>query len=165
VELQPFERGRQSLLAAPLPVAPGVQAVLELFDKQGGAAFTAEDHRLAAAAADFGAEMLRQALAQQQTHQVLFDAVEAALKAGDSIRASLRGTEAERRDEPPPAAVLDRLRQGCSGLRSAAVDAEDTVRLAEAVRVLALRHGRPAVQHCIRLVEDLRRLLDSLTGS
>ncbi|HJT78793.1 MAG TPA: response regulator, partial [Gemmataceae bacterium] len=46
VELQPFERGRQSLLAAPLPVAPGVQAVLELFDKQGAAGFTAEDHRL-----------------------------------------------------------------------------------------------------------------------
>ncbi|OAI39639.1 transcriptional regulator, partial [Planctomycetaceae bacterium SCGC AG-212-D15] len=35
IELQPFERGRTSLLAAPLAVAPGVQVVLELFDKQG----------------------------------------------------------------------------------------------------------------------------------
>jgi two-component system nitrogen regulation response regulator NtrX len=34
LELQPFERGRRSLLAAPMNVAPGVQAVLELFDKQ-----------------------------------------------------------------------------------------------------------------------------------
>ena len=35
LELQPFERGRRSLLAAPLSVAPGLQAVLELFDKNG----------------------------------------------------------------------------------------------------------------------------------
>jgi ActR/RegA family two-component response regulator len=34
VELQPFERGHQSLLAAPMSVAPGVQVVLELFDKR-----------------------------------------------------------------------------------------------------------------------------------
>src|SRR6516164_8828669 len=34
LELQPFERGRRSLLAAPMSVAPGVQVVLELFDKQ-----------------------------------------------------------------------------------------------------------------------------------
>src|SRR5207247_244823 len=34
MELQPFERGRRSLLAVALPVAPGIQVVLELFDKQ-----------------------------------------------------------------------------------------------------------------------------------
>src|SRR4051794_10762788 len=36
VELQPFERGRSSLLAAPLAVGPGGQAVVELFDRPGG---------------------------------------------------------------------------------------------------------------------------------
>src|SRR5205823_10379266 len=50
VELQPFERGRKSVLATPLSVGPGVHAVLELFDKPGG--FTAADRQLAAAAAD-----------------------------------------------------------------------------------------------------------------
>jgi hypothetical protein len=60
--------------------------------------------------------------------------------------------------------VLDRLREGLSATRGAAVNADDSVRLAEAIRVLALRHGEPAVQHCIRLVEDLRRLLDRVTG-
>jgi len=39
-----------------------------------------------------------------------------------------------------------------------------SIRLAEAIRVLALRHGSEAVQHCIELVESLRRLLDRLTG-
>src|SRR5262249_9224553 len=34
MELQPFERGRRSLLAVALPVAAGIQVVLELFDKQ-----------------------------------------------------------------------------------------------------------------------------------
>ena len=86
VELHPFEKGRRSLLAAPMSVAPGLQVVLELFDKEPADAdgFTEADRRLAAAAADFGAEMLRQALAERQTQRILFDAVEAALGASDS---------------------------------------------------------------------------------
>ena len=170
LELQPFERSHQSLLAAPMAVAPSIQAVLELFDKQASgsgsaAAFTVEDQRLAAAAADFGAEILRQALAERQMHQVLFDAVDAALGASDSVAQSLRRTPSERRDEPAPAAVLDRLREGLSANATAAMDAEETLRLAEAVRVLAVRHGQVAVRHCIRLVESLRELLDSVTGA
>ena len=165
VELQPFERGRRSLLAAPLPVAPGVQVVLELFDKQGQAGFTADDPRRVGTAAEFGAELLRQALAQRQTHQVLLDAVAAALRASESITESLHGTAAERRQEPPPPAVLDQLRQGLSATAGAPLDAAETVRLAEAVRALAVRYGPPAVAHCTRLVEDLRRLLDGVTGS
>jgi two-component system nitrogen regulation response regulator NtrX len=210
VELQPFERGRQSVLAAPVAVAPGIQAVFELFDKQPphppapsplggrggerqkdkdsdatasslpplpsvgeggrggeGSAFTADDHRLVAAAADFAAEMLRQALAQRQTHQLLLDAVAAALGAGDSVAESLRrpADTAERLEEPPPAAVLDQLRAGLNAAPAANVCADETLHLAEAIRVLALRHGAPAVQHCIRLVENLRELLDTVTGS
>jgi ActR/RegA family two-component response regulator len=163
-ELQPFERGRQTLLAAPVSVAPGVQVVLELFDKP-APGFTADDQRLVTAAADFGAEMLRQALAERQTRQVLFDAVAAALRAGDSLTQSLRGTPEERLTEPPPEAVLDQLRQGLSANPAGAVAAEETLRLAEAIRVLALRHGPAAVQHCTRLVEDLQRLLDTVTGA
>ena len=181
VELHPFEKGRRSLLAAPLSVAPGLQVVLELFDKQtplspggrgvGGVGeadpdpggFTEADRRLAAAAADFGAEMLRQALAERQTQRVLFDAVEAALGATDAVAESLRGGAA-RPDEPPPAAVLERLKEGLRAGADAAVDAGETVRLAEAVRVLALRHGPAAVRHCTGMVESLRRLLDEAAG-
>jgi ActR/RegA family two-component response regulator len=165
LELQPFERGRRSLLAAPMAVAPGVQVVLELFDKEGadGTAFTEDDRRLVAAAADFGVEMLRQALAERQTHRVLFDAVEAALGASESVAASLRG-RAPRPEEPPPAAVLDRLREGLSA-GAGPVAAAETLRLAEAVRELAVRHGPAAVRHCIRLVEGVRELLDDVTGT
>jgi two-component system, NtrC family, nitrogen regulation response regulator NtrX len=171
VELQSFERGRRSLLAAPLSIAPGLAVVLELFDKQGpggapdDAGFTEADHRLVGAAADFGAELLRQALAERQTHQLLFDAIGAALGAGDSLAESLRGSGAPRREEPPPAAVLERLREGLRASPGAAVDPEETVRLAEAIRVLALRHGPAAVRHCTLLVEDLRKLLDTVTAS
>ncbi len=168
VELQPFEKGRTSLLAAPLAVGPGVHVVLELFDKQsadgrGEAAFTAEDNRLVRAAADFGAELLRHALAQRQTHQMLFDAVAAALGASDSVAQNLRGSAAQRLEQPPPTAVLDQLRQGLR-VAGGAVAADESLRLAEAVRVLALRHGTPAVRHCIRLVESLRELLDKATS-
>jgi hypothetical protein len=165
VELQSFERGRRSLLAAPMPVGAGLQVVLELFDKHDQAGFTADDQRRIGMAAEFGAELVRQALAQRQTQQVLFDAVAAALRASDSISETLRGTADERRQEPPPDAVLDQLRRGLSAATDAPVDAAETVRLAEAVRVLALRYGPPAVQHCIRLVEDLQRLLDTLTAA
>jgi hypothetical protein len=161
LELQPFERGRSSLLAAPLSVAAGLQAVLELFDKQGGG-FTEADRQLAAAAADFGSEMLRQALAERQMHRVLFDAVEAALGASDSMAQSLDGA-APRPEDPPPAAVLEQLREGLD-VGSDSMDAEATLRLAEAIRVLAVRHGPSAVSHCIGLVESLRQLLDEMTG-
>ena len=178
LELQPFERGHQSLLAAPMAVGPGTHVVLELFDKQvperatpGG--FTAGDQRLVAAAADFGTEMLRQALAERQMHQLLFDAVDAALGASHSLGGMLsqpatgkqeRGT-VPLPEEPPPKAVLDRLREGLSANAVATVDAEETLRLAEAVRELAVRHGPGAVRHCVRLVESLRQLLDSVTGA
>jgi two-component system nitrogen regulation response regulator NtrX len=163
IDLQPFERGRQALLAAPMAVAPGIQAVLELFDKAGE--FTRADQRLVAAAADFGTEMLRQALAERHTHQVLFDAVAAALGASESIAQSLQGNASRREEQPPPAAVLDQLRAGLRANSAAPLEAEETLRLAEAVRVLALRHGTAAVSHCTQLVESLRQLLDNVTGA
>ena len=167
LELQPFERGRRSLLAASLAVAPGIHAVLELFDKQGPggvAGFTEADRRLLGEAADFGTEMLRQALGERQTHRLLFDAVAAALGASDTLADTLKGTSEARREEPPPAAVMDRLREGLHASLGAPAPADETLRLIEAIRVLALRHGPPAVQHCIRLVESLRGLLDAVAG-
>jgi ActR/RegA family two-component response regulator len=160
VELQPFERARTALLAAPLTVVPGVHVVLELFDKKGG--FGPDDHRVVVAVADFGVELLRQAMAERQTQRVLLQAVVAALGASEHLTESLRGTPEERREEPPPVEVMDRLREGLQ--TSGGLDADAMLQLAEAIRVLALRHGDPALHHCIRLVEDLRRLLDTVTG-
>jgi ActR/RegA family two-component response regulator len=162
VELQPFEQNRRNLLAAPLNVAAGIRAAIELFDKPGG--FNEADRRLAAAAADFGTEMLRQALAERQTQAVLFDAVDAALSAGDSVAKALESGSAPRAEDPPPANVLDELRRGLRDTAESAVEAGATVRLAEAIRVLALRHGPHAVDHCVRLVESVRALLDEAAG-
>lgn len=60
---------------------------------------------------------------------------------------------------------MEQIRKGLSATPGAPVDADETLRLVEAVRVLALRHGPPAVEHCIRLVENLRGLLDKVTGT
>jgi hypothetical protein len=95
-------------------------------------------------------------------HRILFDAIEAALRASDSMAESLDGAS-PRPEDPPPPAVLQRLREGLDETIDP-VDAEVTLRLAESIRVLAVRHGAAAVQHCIRLVESLRQLLDELTG-
>jgi ActR/RegA family two-component response regulator len=166
VELQPFERGRSSLLAAPLAVAPGVQVVLELFDKQGpnGRGFTDGDRAVASAAADFGAEMLRQALGEQQTNRVLFDAIEAALKASESVTQTLSSAGKSPLEEPPPA-VMDTLREGLRSTPTSDLEASESVRLMEAVRVLAQRHGSAALRHCTRLVQSVGELLDTTTGT
>ncbi len=164
VELQPFERNFTHLLAAPMLVAAGTHVVLELFDKQNGKPFTEEDRRLLGAACDFGAELLRQALAERQTQRTLFDAVEAALRTSASVAETLPSTESGTLEEPPPAAVLDRLKEGLSASSSSLMDAESSLRLAEAVRVLAVRHGPSAVRHCITMVEGLKKLLDEMTG-
>jgi two-component system, NtrC family, nitrogen regulation response regulator NtrX len=165
-ELQPFEKERSSLLATAMAVGPGVQVVLELFDKASAESFNDADRRLAAAAADFGAELLRQALAERQTNRVLVDAVEEALRASTSIVEAAPVPDASARmEQPPPEAVLQRLREGFDASASGVADAKASIRLAEAVRELAVRHGTPAVEHCTCLVEALRDLLDRVTGA
>lgn len=156
MDLQPFEHGRRNVLAAPISVSPGTQVVLELFDKQDE--FTSADRHLVRAAAAFGGDLLRQALAEHQTQRVLFDAVEAALHAGDAVTQTLQ-TGAS-----PPADVLEHLHQGLRGSEVEGLDAKAMLRLAEAIRVLALRYGPRALEHCTRLVEDLRGVLDAICG-
>lgn len=164
LEWHPFERDHRSLLAAPLAVAPGIHVVLELFDKQGDGAFTPDDAQLVSSAAEFAADVFRQSLAERQTHHLLFEAVAAALRASESVTEALRGTATERSQAPPPEAVLDQLRAGLQTSTSDPGTADATLRLAEAIRVLALRHGAVAVEHCILLVDSLRSLLDTATG-
>jgi len=161
MELFPFEGGRKSVLAAPLPVGGGTVVVLELFDKAGG--FTDDDKRLVSAAAEVGADLIRQAVAERQTHQLLFDAVEAALSASDRVSDTIAGPPGL--EAPPPPAVMERLRQGLDTDANAVVDADTTLKLVEAVRALAVRHGPDAVEHCVRMVNDLKRLLDGITGT
>jgi ActR/RegA family two-component response regulator len=159
---QAYEKGRRSLLAAPMNVAPGVQAVLELFDKDGGP-FTPEDQRLAQAAADVGAELLAQALGHKHQNQLLLDAVAAALKASEALAAPARTAAAP--EQPPPAQVLEQLRQGLRSAGGDAASADLSLQLAEAIRVLGLKHGEPALRHCALLIEQVRTLLDQVTGT
>jgi two-component system, NtrC family, nitrogen regulation response regulator NtrX len=164
-ELHSFEKGRRSLLAAPLSATPTLQVVLELFDKRAsnGASvpFTEQDRQLARSAAEFGAELIRQALAERQGRDMLLEAVGAALEAGERVADSL---DKPGRADVPPAQVMERLRQGLVA-PDAPLEAGETVRLAEAIRVLAVRYGPPAVEHCTKLVEGLRELLDEVSGA
>lgn len=166
IELMPFERGARNLLLAPVAVVPGHQVVLELLDKTIDgipAAFTTQDRQVLRVAAELGGELLRQALSEKRTQSVLFDAVAAALHLGDAVRQTIEGSTTA--PPLPPADVLDLLRDGLRDTSADAIDADSTCRLAEAIRVLALRYGEPAVRHCILLVENLRTLLDDVTGA
>jgi two-component system nitrogen regulation response regulator NtrX len=160
VELLPFEANRSCILAAPLRVGNDTVVVVELFDKA-SPGFLEEDRRLVASAAEVGADLLRQAVAERQTHKLLFDAVEAALEA--SVRFSDAIPSAS--TEAPPPAVMERLKEGLGSDENAIADPDTTLRLVEAVRTLALKHGPSAVDHCVKVVNDLRKLLDELTGT
>jgi two-component system, NtrC family, nitrogen regulation response regulator NtrX len=162
LELMSFETGRKSVLAAPLTVSGGTVVVLELFDKP-APGFGPDDRRLVAAAAEIGGDLLRQAIAERHTHRLLFDAVETALRASSAIHAD--STQPLSPDDGPSQAVLERLRQGLDSDTNAVVDASTTLQLVDAVRQLAVRHGPIAVEHCIRLVNELRSLLDGVTGA
>jgi DNA-binding NarL/FixJ family response regulator len=152
VERQPFELKHKSLLAVPMLIGGGTSAVLELFDRPGG--FRDEDRGVAAAAAEVGAELLRQALADRQTRRTLLDAVAAALESTKTV-----STENILIDMPPPQAVLDTVRAelargGLSTDESAAV-----LQLSEAVRALAVKYGPAAIEHCLRIVRSVDALL------
>jgi ActR/RegA family two-component response regulator len=154
-KLFPFEVNRRSVLAIPIPINATAQAVLELFDKP---QFTDADRALTKCFADIGSELFQISLAERQTHRMLADAVEAALAASTEVSSVMNGSAPP--SDPPPAAVLDSLRKG---LDTSVVDADLGLDLVTAVRELAIRHGPEAVRHCVKLVRDLRMLLDGLT--
>ena len=170
VRLQPFEQASRHLLAAALPVGPGLNVVLELFDKESAAglsAFTDDDRRLVAAAAEFGAEMIKQALAERQTQGMLVDAVAAAMKASQNVTGALASHTAKDKpavDQPPPPPVLDQLRHSLEQFALGSVEPDQALKLAELLRVIALRHGRQAVQYCIQLLEGVDKLLRAATS-
>ncbi len=159
MELLPFEANRSCILAAPLRVAADTVVVVELFDKA-SPGFTEEDRRLIASAAEVGTDLLRQAIAERQTHQLLFDAVDAALQATAHLTDMPTAT-----DTAPPLSVMARLKEGLGADSNATAPPETTLRLVEAVRSLAVRHGPSAVEHCVTVVNDLRKLLDEMTGT
>ena len=162
LDLFPFEQGRRSVLGASLPVGGWAVVVLELFDKP-DPGFTDADRRLTLAAAEVGGDLIRQAIAERQTHRLLFDAVEAALRASTGVQEAMNSSASSGSEDPPPA-VMARLREGLQTDANAVVDAGTTLALVEAVRTLAVRHGPVAVGHCTRMVNDLRLLLDGITG-
>ncbi len=159
MELLPFEMNRSCILAAPLRVASDTVVVVELFDKA-SPGFTEEDRRLIASAAEVGMDLLRQAVAERQTHQLLFDAVEAALHATAHLVDMPTAP-----DTAPPPSVMARLKEGLGADSNATAPPDTTLRLVEAVRALAVRHGPSAVEHCVKVVNDLRELLDEMTGT
>lgn len=160
VELQTFERNRKNILAAPIPVSAGTHVVLELFDKPSG--FTSDDRKLVSAAAEFSSDLLRQAMSERQVRRVLFDAVEAALRASEQVTAAFP-VPAEA-NSPVPPSVMDRLRAGLAQSSDTVVDANTSLELAEAIRELAIRHGPAAVRHCIRMVRSVKDLMDETSG-
>lgn len=155
VERFPFEQGRTSILAAPMPVSGGTHAIIELFDKP---TFTDADRQLVLAALPIGVDLLRQAHAEQQTNLLLFNAVEAALSASQAVTQSMDPDV----DVTPSPTVMEQLKVGWDS--DSPIPAETGVRLLEAIRELTQRHGDPAIQHCLSMVKALRQTLDRITG-
>lgn len=158
--LQTFEQNRREILAVPATSMPGGAVVLELFDRRQGS-FTPDDKQLARMAVELAGEFLRHSWSLREPYRLLFDAVEAALRTTQVLAES--GSLSESRPEqPPPAEVLDRLREGLRVSPEAVVDADAALELAEAIRAFAVRHGPQAVRHCTRLIQSVGQLIDSV---
>lgn len=155
VDLQPFESGHEVLLASPVTVADGTHVVIELFDKPGG--FSASDRQMLSGTSEFCTEILRHALAERQTQRLLINAVEAALKVSEKA-------VGVGESDSLPAEVMNQLRDDLNRTANRVVDAETSLELAEAIRELAVRHGSSSVKHCLKLVGDVRAMLDELSG-
>jgi hypothetical protein len=91
----------------------------------------------------------------------LFDAVEASLHTTAHLA---NANESPESPDAPPQAVLDSLMANMRNDANAIADPETTLRLVEAVRTLATKHGPVAVNHCVRVVNELAKLLDEITG-
>jgi DNA-binding NarL/FixJ family response regulator len=157
IQLLPVERGRKSVLVAPMAIGDGIVGAIELFDKQGGV-FTSEDVQVAQATADLGVDLLRRSLAERQGQKWLIDALAAALHATEQVRNLLH------EDRPPPE-VLEQIKQGLVHSGTSEGDSEAVVQLLEEVRSLFRQHGSRAVEYCTRMIRDLRQLLTMSWGN
>ena len=89
MELQPFEHGRhRNLLAVPMTVALGHARRHRAF-RQAPAGFTADDQHMRARPPTWARSCCGRRSANGRRTELLFDAVAAALKASDSMAASL----------------------------------------------------------------------------
>jgi two-component system, NtrC family, nitrogen regulation response regulator NtrX len=157
ISLQPFERHRQNILAAPLTVASGVSAIIELFDKPGG--FTAADKRIARAGADVGTELLRQSFAERQSQRLLIETVEAALGASESLAATMQSGSPSAGGGAAGAEALNSLRENLQKQLAPGVESDEVVRLLQAIRAMAATHGAAAIRHALRVVDSTSTLL------
>lgn len=163
VILQPFERQRQNILAAPIAVAPGIQAIIELFDKPGG--FVAADKRAVRAGVAVGAELLRQAFAERQSQRMLIDAVHAALGASESLTASMQqGVEAPSAQAPSASAIIS-LQESLQNQLGPGIDSKEVLSLLQAVRDLASAFGPAALSHCLQIIESTASLLGQVSAT
>lgn len=169
-EWQPFEKGRKTLLAAPLKIGSAMQAVIELFDKQDASGtivasgFTESDRCLVRDSATLASALLRQTFSQRQNNQLLLNAVTSALKTSDSLAQPLKGTVQERMATPLPDDILVQFRKGLASTGVSPKASEEMVQLAEAIRVLGLRYGAAGLRHSRVVIDQVRELLDEVQG-
>jgi len=160
IRLQTFEKDRDSLLLASASLGGGSHAVFELFDRIGAERFSDEDRQRLTTGSELGGELLRQTLNEKHTRSLLFDAIAAALEAS---RPHEDGT-ADEGGDTIGGPMMESIRRNLAEMPGSVLDSEASIRLSQAIRSLASRHGDPAVRHCQKLIDSLLELLDRAAG-
>jgi len=142
-----MERDRRSVLALPLVRDGAVIGVLEVFDKEGGAAFDKGDLETATLLAGLASIAIAENQADEETNVLLLRALKLAVEheAGDGAQAKELHRAVESVGEV--AAQFDLLG-----------DQERAVALAGLIREISA-HGKRAVEFCMRVLTEFRNML------
>lgn len=164
VILNDVERQHRHLLAVPLATTPDLTVVLELFDKtdsthRGIEPFTEADRRMLESAARLAGYVVRHAVAERHLHRMLLDALSAAAKATERLQHGDESGPISKNSGTVAEQVTERIRAGLQGATLKVLAPDETLRLAELISELSVRHGPAVGRFAIHLLEGVDRLL------
>lgn len=156
VRLTESETGRQHLLGVGLLNTPALTIVLELFDREGGPAFTPIDKANLATLQPIAAALLGCLLGERESQRMLHDTLHAALSESDTFAGTLT---AARQAGPAASQVFTEHVPRAGAVPGLQIDA-----WAEMLQRLSQRYGTIAADRALELLRQVEHLLGDVTG-
>jgi two-component system, NtrC family, nitrogen regulation response regulator NtrX len=156
VRLLDYESQRKQLLGSTLLNHASLTVVLELFDKEGGQAFTTDDKTQVATLQPVAAALLAAVLGERESQRMLYDTLHAALQESHAFVGSIA---AARQAGPAARQVFTEHVSHAGAVPGAQIDA-----WAELLQRLTERYGPGVSERALDLLRQLERILADVTN-